>query len=91
MDWKLTLFNEICACWACGWRMLRVVGKKRAKSKKKKHEESELVAEGQRQTQVVLMKKERHGKCKRETTELSGIRKKKSLDGNQENRSDRDQ
>lgn len=43
-------------------------GKKRGQ-KAKKGEESELVAEGQRQTQVVVVKKERHGKCKRETTE----------------------
>lgn len=35
MDWKLTLFNEICACWACGWGMLKAVGKQGAKSKKR--------------------------------------------------------
>lgn len=34
-----------------------------------KREESELKAEGVKEMQVVVMKRERHGKCKRETTE----------------------
>lgn len=34
-----------------------------------KREESELKAEGVKEMQVVVMKRGRHGKCKRETTE----------------------
>lgn len=34
-----------------------------------KQEKRELEAEGVKQMQVVVMKRERHGKCKRETTE----------------------
>lgn len=41
----------------------------RGVGKQEKREESELEAEGVKQMQVVVIKRERHGKCKRETTE----------------------
>lgn len=58
MDWKLTLFNEICACRACGGS-----GKQRGE-KQEGGEEGELEAEGGGQRQgvvvvVVVMERER--------------------------------
>lgn len=44
--------------------------KNRVVEKQEKREERELEVEGVKQIQVVVvMKRERHGKCKRETTE----------------------
>lgn len=47
---------------------LKATGKTGVENQEKR-EESELKAEGVKEMQVVVMKRERHGKCKRETTE----------------------